>query len=198
MTCLGQSELGLIMLALLPLTLDRHVVVLTVCLAGVLASRVAASNEWFIRRRPVNLSSADPLIAALGTPSRSVILFDGHCGLCNFWVDFVLRRDRKHRYVFSPLQSSVGRAVLRGAGVGTDCVDSVGLYESGFLYQRSTAILRVLSRLPGAWSLTGFLIVIPVTARDFVYDIIATRRYAWFGVRDTCRLPTPEERNRFL
>jgi predicted DCC family thiol-disulfide oxidoreductase YuxK len=159
----------------------------------------AEGEGWFIRRQSVKLSpTSDSALAALSTSNRPLILFDGYCGLCSFWVDFVLRRDRQHRYLFSPLQSPVGQQLLQAAGASAALADSISLYEAGFLYQRSTAILRILSRLRGPWSMTILMVAVPVRLRDFVYDIIAHHRYAWFGRRDTCRVPTSEERARFI
>jgi len=168
--------------------------------AGLIGNgRFAGDEGWFVRRRSVELSpAADPAVAALAKLDRPIILFDGYCGLCSFWVDFVLRQDRQHRYMFTPLQSPTGQALLKAAGASVALVDSISLYEAGYLYQRSSAILRILSGLRGAWSLTIVLVAVPVTLRDFAYDIVARHRYAWFGRRETCRVPTPEERAHFM
>jgi predicted DCC family thiol-disulfide oxidoreductase YuxK len=168
--------------------------------AAVLAvGRLGGEEAWFIRRRSVNLlPTSDPALAALARSTRPVVLFDGYCGLCSFWVDFVLRQDRRRRYVFSPLQSPVGEALHRAAGAPVGLVDSISLYEDGFLYQRSTAILRILKGLGGAWATTMLLVAVPATLRDLAYDFVARHRYRWFGRSDTCRVPTPEERARFI
>jgi predicted DCC family thiol-disulfide oxidoreductase YuxK len=178
----------------------RQFFLMVAFVAGVLAGRrLAGERGWFIRRRAVKPSPpGDMVLAALGASNRPVILFDGYCGLCSSWVDFVLREDRQRRYLFTPLQSPVGKALLESVGAPVDVVDSISLYDGGFLYQRSTAVLRILSRLRGAWPMMSLLLAVPAPLRDAVYDVVARRRYAWFGRSETCRVPTPEERARFV
>lgn len=126
----------------------------------------------------------------------SVIYFDGVCGLCNGFVDFVLARDRARRYRFAPLQGEVATARVGPAGA----VDPTTILheEDGVFRDRSAAALRIVSGLGGAWCFVAVLGLVPRPIRDAVYDWVARNRYAWFGKRDTCRLPTPEERAVFL
>ena len=126
----------------------------------------------------------------------AVIYFDGFCGLCNGFVDFVLRRDSAHRFRFAPLQGSTATARFGPAG---DVDPTTILLEAeGIIYERSTAALRIVSRLGGIWRAAAVLRLVPRPIRDWVYDWVARNRYAWFGKRDTCRLPTPQEREAFL
>jgi predicted DCC family thiol-disulfide oxidoreductase YuxK len=156
-------------------------------------------SGWFIQRRPVASSAVersrrDPLTDR----QHPLILFDGFCGLCNTWVDFILRHDEKARFLFTPLQSETGVAVLRSAGLPDGFADSIVIVDGGFVYDRSTAILGTLGRLGGLWRLAWLLMIVPAVVRDLVYDVVAKHRYSWFGQRATCRLPTAEERARFL
>jgi predicted DCC family thiol-disulfide oxidoreductase YuxK len=132
------------------------------------------------------------------SPAQPLVLFDGVCGLCNRFVDFVLPRDRAGRLRFAPLQSPLGRELLAAAGLDPDALDSVVLVRGGRVYRESAAPLRVLGELGLPWSLLAAALAIPAPLRDAVYRFVAARRYAWFGRRDTCRLPSPEERARFL
>lgn len=127
---------------------------------------------------------------------RAVILFDGVCNLCNAWVDFVVRHDVDGKYRFAPLQSDVANDLLRGAPA--DLPDSIVLVEGKDVWVRSTAALRVARGIGLPWSLAYVFILVPRPVRDAVYDWVARHRYRWFGRRDTCRVPTPEERARFL
>jgi predicted DCC family thiol-disulfide oxidoreductase YuxK len=135
-----------------------------------------------------------------------IVLFDGVCALCDRFVTFVIDRDAEARFVFAPLQSTEARALLasRGAplpspdGGGGAGPESVVLCSGGRVYERSSAALRVLSRLPGAWKLCAALLVVPPILRDLVYRFVARHRYRWFGRRDECRVPTAEVRARFL
>jgi predicted DCC family thiol-disulfide oxidoreductase YuxK len=129
---------------------------------------------------------------------RPVIIFDGVCNLCNASVDFVIRRDRRGQFLFASNQSEAGRALLSRFGVAPGDVQSVYLVEGDRIASRSTAALRTARRLGLPWSLAAAFLAIPRPLRDVVYDFIARNRYRWFGKKETCRLPTPEERARFL
>jgi predicted DCC family thiol-disulfide oxidoreductase YuxK len=133
--------------------------------------------------------------ALSGTP---LMLFDGTCGLCNGWVDFVIRFDRSGRFRFTPLQSETGRNMLAEVHLSPDYRDSIVLFQEGRIYTSSTAVLRILRELGLPFSLAYVFIVIPSFIREAVYRFIARNRYKWFGRRESCRLPTPEERERFL
>jgi predicted DCC family thiol-disulfide oxidoreductase YuxK len=125
------------------------------------------------------------------------MLFDGVCNLCNGAVDFVLRHDKDGRVCVAALQSEAGRRLLAEHGLSA-AMDSVVLIEGGRSYERSGAVLR-LSRLLGMpWRLLYGAMVIPAPLRDRLYDWVASRRYRWFGRRDSCRTPTAAERARFL
>jgi predicted DCC family thiol-disulfide oxidoreductase YuxK len=131
------------------------------------------------------------------TESKPILFFDGVCGLCNRFVDFVLKYDRHGRVVFAPLQGSTAAASLPEDIVqGLDTV----VFLDGDRWQiRSSAIVRIFWRLGGAWSVLGTLLwLIPKPIRDLGYKIVARSRYRWFGQKETCRLPTPAERARFL
>lgn len=136
--------------------------------------------------------------------ARSILFFDGHCGLCNTFVDFVIARDRATRFLFSPLQGeAAARLVPDDAARATPGDDgapprSVVLYEGGAVFRRSEAALRVLEGLGGAWRAVRLLRVVPGPLRDAVYDFVARHRYRWFGRRAACRMPGTDERERFL
>jgi predicted DCC family thiol-disulfide oxidoreductase YuxK len=126
-----------------------------------------------------------------------VAFFDGVCNLCNGSVDFLLRHDRRGLLRFAPLQGAAFAAVARDHPelAGTD---SFVLQEGGRVHVRSSAALRAAMAMGGPWRLCGVLLLVPRPLRDGVYDFVARRRYRWFGRRESCRLPTPELRARFL
>jgi predicted DCC family thiol-disulfide oxidoreductase YuxK len=127
-----------------------------------------------------------------------VILFDGVCNLCNASVLFVIDRDPRGAFAFAALQSEYGMSLLRDHGYRGDALTTVLLLEDGRLYDRSTAALRIARRLSGLWPLLSGFRIVPRPLRDLVYDWLARHRYRWFGRTDTCRVPTPELRSRFL
>jgi len=128
---------------------------------------------------------------------RPVIFFDGVCGLCNRFVDRVLRADRKAVFDFAPIQGETAREFL--GDLPKDALEwsLVYLDERG-LHDRSDAALEVCRRLGGAWSLLALARFVPRFLRTPVYRWVARNRYAWFGRKETCRVPTEAERGRFL
>lgn len=127
-----------------------------------------------------------------------VVLFDGVCNFCNRSVNFILDRDVHRHFRFAALQSDAGQAVLRHFGLRTDDFDTAVLVEHGRAYTKSSAALRIARGLGGWWSLLALLLAIPPFLRDAAYDLLARNRYRWFGKADSCRMPTPEIRDRFL
>src|SRR4051794_27676318 len=125
-------------------------------------------------------------------------MFDGVCNLCNALTQFVIKRDPAARFRFVALQSERGQSLLRRFGLPADSLDTFVIIADDRAYLRSTAALQVLRRLGFPWSpLYGF-IVIPEFIRDSAYGFIARHRYRWFGHRETCMIPTPEIKSRFL
>lgn len=126
-----------------------------------------------------------------------ILFFDGVCGLCNVTVDFALRHDNNGRVVFAPLQGTTAADRLDSSD--TESLDTVIMLEGGQVYRRSAAITRLLKQLGGIWLVLGWLLwVIPWPLRDAGYRAVAKLRYRLFGRKDSCRLPSPDERTRFL
>ena len=132
---------------------------------------------------------------------RTIIFFDGVCGLCNRTVDFVLSEDQARNFLFSPLQGETFRRIAQGHPEILN-VDSLFVLrpvpKGEELLQRSDAFLYILDKLPRFRWLARLGYVCPAPIRNFVYRLIAATRYPIWGRRDSCRLPSPEERTRFL
>jgi predicted DCC family thiol-disulfide oxidoreductase YuxK len=127
----------------------------------------------------------------------NVVYFDGVCGLCNRFVDFVLSRDRRGAIRFAPLQGDTAKH--RSIAVAPNLDTVVWSDSRGREFLRSAAAVRVLWQLGGVWRLIGWLLwLIPLPLRDLGYRMIAANRYRLFGKKETCRMPTPAERARFL
>ena len=127
-----------------------------------------------------------------------IILFDGVCNFCNSSVNFIIKRDKKNLFRFASLQSDAGQNYLSKFGLSKEESSTIILIENDRYYSRSTAVLRIAKRLKGLWNLFYFFIIIPAPLRNFLYDFISKHRYKWFGKRDVCRIPTEEEKKRFL
>jgi predicted DCC family thiol-disulfide oxidoreductase YuxK len=141
----------------------------------------------------------------MSAPARAsvVLLYDGECAFCDRAVQFLLARDRAGTFRFAPLQGEFARGVLeRHAELRG--VDSLILVERDAgstaerVYVRSDGVLRVAQRLGGVWRWATLARVVPRAVRDAAYDAFARVRYRVFGRYDACRLPSAEQRTRFL
>ena len=126
-----------------------------------------------------------------------ILLYDGHCGLCNGTVRWILRHDRDGTMCFAPLTSAIAREALTQLPTLRE-VDSVTLLHKDGAWIKSTAILEIARYVGGIWGFAALAYVIPRPIRDWGYDVIARRRYGWFGKLERCPLPAPEEAPRFL
>jgi predicted DCC family thiol-disulfide oxidoreductase YuxK len=124
-----------------------------------------------------------------------IIFFDGVCGLCNGFVDYMMARDRLAVFRFATLQSDTALSHLGGSALAED---SIALVDDTGTYQRSDALLLSVARLGGIHAAAHLLLLVPRSLRNRVYNQVAMRRYRLFGMTDTCRIPSPEERGRFL
>jgi predicted DCC family thiol-disulfide oxidoreductase YuxK len=130
--------------------------------------------------------------------SNPVLYFDGVCNLCNGVVKFIIKRDKKAKFKFASLQSVSGQNILKQYNLSIDNLESFILIKDNKFYNKSSAGLMVLKELGGWWKLLYAFIIIPKPIRDFIYDLIAKRRYKIFGRSDTCMVPIPELKERFL
>ncbi len=126
-----------------------------------------------------------------------LVFYDGHCALCQFWVKFLIQRDRHDRFRFAALQSPL--AIRNGIAPPEDAdPDTVIVMQDQMMLTGSTAAITLLGALGGAWTMIRMLLIIPCTLRDPVYRLIARYRYRWFGKTDTCFLPRPEWKEKFV
>lgn len=132
------------------------------------------------------------------TSKKSVILFDGVCNLCNVSIDFILKRDKKNQFLVGALQEEAGQKLLSKFEVNPEYLDSLVLIEDEKIYFRSTAAIRIAKHLSGLWPIFYGFIILPPSIRDGIYNLIGRNRYSWFGKKNTCRLPSTEEKAKFL
>jgi predicted DCC family thiol-disulfide oxidoreductase YuxK len=130
--------------------------------------------------------------------NHPVILFDGICNLCNDFVQFVVRHDKKNKFRFGSLQSDAAKKLLEPFHFPLEELKTIVLVEDGKIYLRSRAVLRIASQLDGAWKLTVILYIFPSFISDAFYNLISKFRYKFFGKRDSCMVPTPELKSRFI
>lgn len=133
-------------------------------------------------------------------PETLLVFFDGVCGLCNHFVDFLVRQDRHRRLRYAPLQGTTATHVLRGLVPAQTVagLETIVFYDAGRVFLQSNAVIEALYQLGGYWRLIKIFKVIPVALRDQLYRWVAQNRYRWFGRHDVCRLPSPAERELFF
>lgn len=130
--------------------------------------------------------------------SKSIILFDGVCNLCNNAVQFVIKHDASDKFVFAALQSATGQELLQQYNVPKVGFDSFVLIQNGKVFLKSTAALQVAKQLSGPVKLLYGFIIVPPFIRNAVYNVIAKNRYKWFGKKDCCMIPTASLKAKFL
>ena len=129
--------------------------------------------------------------------TKPIIFFDGVCGMCNTFVSLILRIDRKQVFLFAPLQGTTARAMLPPLLDDPREWSMIVLDETG-IHDQSDASLEVYRRLGGIWWLLSLARCVPRRIRTPMYRVIARNRYSFFRKRETCRIPTEQERSRFL
>lgn len=132
-----------------------------------------------------------------------LVLYDGVCGLCNRSVQFLLKRDRRGRFRYAPLQSELASELLARHGRNAADLNTFYLvFDPGGpneqLFIKAKGILRALRELGGLWSVASWLGILPAGFLDAIYDFVARNRYRWFGKLEACPLPSKEDREKFL
>ncbi len=131
--------------------------------------------------------------------NKKIILFDGVCNLCNSFVQFVIKHDKKDVFRFVALQSEVGKEISKNLGIENQNIDSVVLYNpNSNFYIKSNAALEICKNLDGIFKLAVVLEIFPRFFRDFVYDFVARNRYKWLGKKESCMIPSAELKAKFL
>lgn len=128
--------------------------------------------------------------------NQNIVFFDGVCGLCNKAIDFLMRKDKRKVLLFAPLQGSTAAKLLPEGEASS--LSSMVYYSNGKISYRTRAILNLLWDMGGWWTLTSIFRIIPPFIRDIFYNWMAASRYTLFGKKETCRIPTVEERGKFL
>ncbi len=125
-----------------------------------------------------------------------ILFFDGVCGLCNGFIDFLFAEDQGQVYKVAALQGETAKEKLNPSRI--DDLNTLVVLEGDKELQKSEAVLSILYHIGGIWRLLSYSRILPLGLRDFVYDQVASNRYSFFGKKETCRLPTPDERSRFM
>ncbi|MGB5623809.1 MAG: thiol-disulfide oxidoreductase DCC family protein [Gammaproteobacteria bacterium] len=133
----------------------------------------------------------------MNSSEGNIVVFDGLCNLCSASVRFILEYDRRGAIRFAPMQSPLGHDLLQRHGIDPADAHTFLLLRGTQAFVQSDAALEIARDL-GRWRWLRVLRVIPRGLRNRIYGVIARHRYRWFGKRDTCFVPTDEQRARFL
>lgn len=128
---------------------------------------------------------------------KHIVFYDGECGFCNYWVQWILKQDAKNDFLFSALQSNHGQEFLKERGLSTDIFDTIILWKPGeYYYKKSEAILRIAKIIGGKYGLFASLNPFPKFLADKIYDQIAANRQKILN--QSCLIPTKEELEKFI
>ena len=130
--------------------------------------------------------------------NNPIILFDGVCNLCNGAVQYVIKHDEKGIFKFASLQGEHGQQLLKQYNLPAAELNSFVLVKDGKAFTKSTAALLVAKQLNGVVKSLYIFRFIPAFVRDAIYNFTARNRYRWFGRKDSCMIPSPELKARFL
>jgi predicted DCC family thiol-disulfide oxidoreductase YuxK len=138
-------------------------------------------------------SSPEPFDA-----SQPLIVFDGVCVLCSSFVRTVVRLDRKNRFRFATAQSPFGEALFHKHGLRTDSYETNLVLINGAPFIRQDSFVAVMAELGWPWRAAKALLLLPRPLRDWLYERIAKNRYAIFGRKDSCEIPSAAMRARMI
>lgn len=130
---------------------------------------------------------------------KKIILFDGVCNLCNSAIQYVIKHDKTDQFRFVSLQSDLGQEVINYLGIDSKSIDSIILYEPNKAYFiKADAAMLIAKYLGGIVSVISLFQFVPPFIKNSVYDFIAKNRYKWYGKQESCMIPTPELKSKFL
>ncbi|MFC7357156.1 thiol-disulfide oxidoreductase DCC family protein [Jejudonia soesokkakensis] len=130
--------------------------------------------------------------------NHKIVLFDGVCNLCNTSVTFLIKRDKNDVFRFAALQEEPGVSLLQKYHIDPKETDSIILIDNGKAYVKSSAALRAAKYMSGFYPILYGFMIVPKFIRNAVYDYIAKNRYKWYGKKESCMIPTPELKQKFL
>ncbi|MEG1239128.1 MAG: DCC1-like thiol-disulfide oxidoreductase family protein, partial [Flavobacterium sp.] len=114
-------------------------------------------------------------------------------------VQFIIKHDKKDIFRFVALQSDLGKEICTYIGVDQTKIDSIIMYNPAVAYYyKSDAVFEIAEDLGGLYSIITIFKILPEKLRNYIYDYIAANRYKWYGKKQSCMIPTPELKAKFL
>ena len=130
--------------------------------------------------------------------TKKIIFYDGHCNLCNGFVNAIIKLDKKNIFLFAPLNGNHAKNLLKKNNIKNTTVDSVVLFNNNSISYKSKAVIEILISLGGIYRVLVMTKIIPRAILDWLYNIVAKNRYSWFGKQDCCMVPDKKIISKFL
>ena len=131
--------------------------------------------------------------------NKKLILFDGVCNLCNNAVLKIIRQDKNDIFLFTSIQSNVGKNIINELGIDISKIDSIVLYiPGGNYFIKSEAVFKIANEFKGAWKIIQIFRIFPDFLNNLFYDFVARNRYRWFGKKEECMIPSEKLYSKFL
>ena len=127
-----------------------------------------------------------------------IVVFDGICNFCNGAVNFIIKRYPARKFKFAPMQSETARTLIEQYYSPVEELDTFLLIKDDACLVRTEAALAIAAELIWPWRLCAVFGVVPRTFRDCLYKLFASNRYTLFGRKESCMVPAPSVRDRFL
>lgn len=149
----------------------------------------------FIITEPLNLTNQKP--NQMIDTTKYYVFYDGDCGFCNFWVQWILKNDHKDQFMFASLQSEFGQKFLKERDLENNVFSTLYLWKpQSFYVTKSEAALRIAKVLGGKYALIGYLNFFPTSINNLFYDKVAANRQKL--ANNACFLPNEKERKKFV
>ena len=131
--------------------------------------------------------------------NKKLILFDGVCNLCNNAVLKIIRQDKNDIFLFTSIQSNIGKNIINELGIDISKIDSIVLYiPGGNYFIKSEAVFKIANEFKGAWKIIQIFRIFPDFLNNLFYDFVARNRYRWFGKKEECMIPSKKLNSKFL
>ena len=130
--------------------------------------------------------------------NKKLILFDGVCNLCNDVVLKIIRQDKNDIFLFTSIQSNIGKNIINELGIDISKIDSIVLYiPGGNYFIKSEAVFKIANEFKGAWKIIQIFRIFPDFLNNLFYDFVARNRYRWFGKKEECMIPSEKLNSKF-
>ncbi len=129
---------------------------------------------------------------------QNIIIFDGVCNFCNNGVNFIIKRDKHAKFLFSPMQSNIAQDIMAKYDFDQTNLNTILLIKDGKCFSKSDAVIEITKELSAFWYIFSYFKVFPLFIRDYIYDVVSKNRYKLFGKKSSCIMPTKGLEDRFL